>query len=89
MVIGHWPESLDELKFLAPEEIFIDPINNDSFVYKLTEDNFTLYSKGKNNIDEGGKRDRCGEEETGADDRLIWPPRKCNAAKGENSDEQR
>jgi len=70
---GNWPESIDDVKPLAPAEIFVDPINGSSFVYKLTEENFTLYSKGKNNIDEGGKRDRWDEEKTGADDWLIWP----------------
>lgn len=64
-----WSQSLDDVKNLAPAEIFVDPINNNSFVYKLTDDNFTLYSKGKNNIDENG------EYQDGADDRLIWPPR--------------
>ena len=68
---GQWPEKLDEVKSLAPEEIFIDPINGGSFVYKLTEENFTLYSKGKNNIDEGGQR----SSKSGADDWLIWPPK--------------
>ena len=85
---GRWPESLDEIRDLAPAEVFVDPINGDSFVYKLTEENFTLYSKGKNNIDENGKYDadqyinlRGGFpfEEVREDDRLIWPP--CNDKK--------
>jgi len=78
---GHWPESLDEVKSLAPEEIFVDPINGGSFIYKLTDENFTLYSKGKNNIDEEG---RYKDE---ADDRPIWPTygQKCKAKK-ENTD---
>jgi len=63
---GYWPESLDDIKSLAPAEIFVDPVNDDSFIYKLTEENFTLYSKGKNNIDENG------EYQDGADDWLIW-----------------
>jgi len=72
---GHWPESLDELKSLVPTEIFIDPINGDSFVYKLTEENFTLYSKGKNNIDEDGQYNSNRQQEPKPDDWLIWPPR--------------
>ena len=68
---GHWPETLDDIKDLIPDEILVDSINGGSFVYRLTEENFTLYSKGKNNIDEGGERDK----ESGADDWLIWPPR--------------
>lgn len=70
---GSWPESLDETKSLAAEEIFVDPINGGSFIYKLTDENFTLYSRGKNNIDDDGKRDRWGKEQAGADDWLIWP----------------
>ena len=87
---GHWPEKLAVLKPLAPAEIFIDPVNNGSFVYKLTEKNFVLYSKGKNNIDEDGKRDDSGvsiplgpglngahkDERVEPDDISIWPPEK-------------
>lgn len=80
---GYWPESLDDIKSLAPAEIFVDPVNDDSFVYKLTEENFTLYSKGKNNIDEGGqdkwsydaKTGRSSYNSQGPDDWLIWPRR--------------
>ena len=70
---GYWPESLDDIKNLTAEENFIDPINKNSFVYKITDEGFTLYSKGKNNIDNAGERDYWGEEKTGADDQLIWP----------------
>jgi hypothetical protein len=76
---GRWPESLDDVKSLAPAENFVDPINGRSFVYKLTEENFTLYSKGKNNIDEGGSRRRD------SDDWLIWPP-VSRKSKKENTD---
>jgi energy-coupling factor transporter transmembrane protein EcfT len=76
-----WPESLDELGPFASEEIFIDPVNNSTFVYKLTDDGFALYSKGKNGIDDGGKRERdvsgsCEPErivDEGCDDSRIWP----------------
>ena len=80
---GRWPENLDEIKPFAPAEIFVDPINGNSFVYKLADDSFKLYSKGKNNIDEDGKRDRWGEERTGADDWLIWPPHGQKTKTGE------
>jgi len=79
---GNWPESLEDIKSIAPAEIFVDPFNNSSFVYKLTDNNFELYSKGKNNIDENGQRTGrkfdlktkqfVGKEK---DDWLIWPPR--------------
>ena len=78
---GHWPESLDDIKPLAPAEIFVDPISGDSFVYKLTEENFTLYSKGKNNIDEDGQYNSKWDPENRKqkieeDDILIWPKRR-------------
>jgi hypothetical protein len=70
---GQWPDSLEEIKpLIQQQEILIDPMNNGSFVYKLTEDGFTLYGKGLNNIDEDGKRDGC-DGKTGADDWPIWP----------------
>jgi hypothetical protein len=80
---GQWPQKLDEMKSVAPAEIFVDPINGGSFVYKLTEENFILYSKGKNNIDEGGIRDR----QSGADDWQIWPP-KSRKTKKEKADSE-
>jgi len=70
---GHWPESLEDIKPLADDKIFTDPLNGSSFVYKLTNENFILYSIGKNNIDDDGRRDRWNKEKTGADDWLIWP----------------
>jgi hypothetical protein len=87
---GHWPERLEDVKTSAPTEIFIDPLSSDSFVYKLTEENFKLYSKGKNSIDEDGeyesrfdfdRRVHIVEE----DDWLIWPLN-GGKTKKENSD---
>ncbi len=63
---GTWPMNLDDVRPLVKEEIFIDPTNGSSFIYKLTDEGFTLYSKGKNNIDEGG--------EYKSDDWAVWPP---------------
>jgi hypothetical protein len=79
---GRWPQTLDGIKDLVPAEILVDPINGGSFVYKLTEDNFALYSKGKNNIDEGGKRNQSG-----ADDWKIWPT-SSRKTKNEKADAQ-
>ena len=72
---GCWPENFDAIKFSVPAEAFIDSINNNSFIYKSTDDSFTLYSKGKNNIDENGKRDIWSVQDKGPDDWLFWPPR--------------
>jgi hypothetical protein len=87
---GHWPESLDQISDSVEAETLIDPINGDSFVYKLTPENFTLYSKGKNNIDEGGEHDavfdpNSFEMKVNVDDWLFWPPR-SRKAKEENTD---
>jgi hypothetical protein len=67
----HWPESLDQAHLFAPTEAFTDPINDGSFVYKLTEGGFALYSKGRNEVDDNGKRvwEPKGDD---PDDFLIW-----------------
>lgn len=85
---GIWPQSLDDVKDITAPETLIDPVNNSSFVYKPTDDDFTLYSKGKNNIDEGGKRDKWNEEKTGADDWLIWPQKTRKTQKKKANAEQ-
>jgi hypothetical protein len=75
---GDWPEKLDYIQNLVSADTLVDPVTRDSFVYRLTDENFTLYSKGKNNIDEGGEYDvDYLDGETGPDDRLIWPTRRC------------
>jgi hypothetical protein len=72
---GSWPESLEDVKSLAPPEVFVDAINDSSFVYRLRGDSFTLYSKGQNNIDEEGKYKSRKPKKAEPDDWLIWPPR--------------
>ena len=89
----HLPVSLDEIKSIAPEEIFIDSINGSSFVYKLTEENFTLYSKGKNNIDENGEYNSTWdpnsfEDKVEEDDRLIWSPSNSKAKEESKTDKK-
>ncbi|MBW8039072.1 MAG: hypothetical protein FVQ85_03635 [Planctomycetes bacterium] len=74
---GRWPESLDIIQSSLQAEIFVDPFNNGSFVYKLTSDSFKLYSKGKNNID----------EDEYEDDWTIWPP-VSRKTKNEKADTQ-
>lgn len=64
---GYWPESLEQIKDLVSQDILIDPQNNGPFVYNLTDNGFTLYSIGPNNIDEAGR------DINGADDSPIWP----------------
>jgi len=80
---SHWPESLNQIKSSLPQEILTDPHNNGPFVYKLTDNTFRLYSKGKNNVDEDGRyRDP-------QDDWPIWPPRgRKPKAKKENANDE-
>ncbi len=74
---GDWPEKLDDIQHLVSADTLVDPVAGDSFVYRLTDENFTLYSKGKNNIDEGGEYDvDYLDGKTGPDDRPIWPTRR-------------
>ena len=70
---GTWPKTLDDIKEHISSEIVIDPINNKSFVYKLTADNFVLYSKGVNCKDDDGIWDKFNKEKNAADDWRIWP----------------
>ena len=74
----NWPQNLTEIKTLATPDTFIDPLNNGEFAYKLTEDGFTLYSKGENGIDDGGECETNFNKawrkwETIKDDWMIWP----------------
>jgi hypothetical protein len=64
---GVWPESLEQIEPKLPEQMLIDPQNNSSFVYKLDNDSFILYSTGFNGIDEDGSSSGS------ADDWPIWP----------------
>ncbi|GAI19174.1 unnamed protein product, partial [marine sediment metagenome] len=69
-------------------ETLVDPFNNGPFVYKLTDDSFKLYSKGKNNTDEDGKYKRRYGEASEGDDWLIWPQRSRKIKEGTADAEQ-
>lgn len=96
---GRWPESLEDISALFDSEILTDAFTTSPFVYEHTEDGFQLYSKGKNGIDDGGKREKnVGTYEEpeivneGCDDWMIWPRqnKKCGSekegAEGEQQD---
>lgn len=70
---GHWPQSLKDLACLAPADVFIDPINEGEFIYRLKRDTFILYSKGKNGIDEHVGWDFSHPISDNPDDIPIWP----------------
>jgi hypothetical protein len=64
---NQWPESLSLLTTIQPGLQLADPLNNGEYVYNVANDEFRLYSKGLNGVDEGG------EYYQNADDLLIWP----------------
>ncbi len=70
---GSWPETLNDVKLFASAEAFIDPTNAGPFVYKVSGQDFILYSRGENNIDENGEY--RAQYKDGPDDWPIWPPR--------------
>jgi len=52
---GQFPQSLDTLVSAGYlQAVPMDPYSGSTMVYKLTEDNFTLYSVGKDFSDDGG-----------------------------------
>jgi hypothetical protein len=65
---GRWPESLGDLAPFVANGVTIDPYTEKPFVYRVAGDEFCLYAKGRNGIDDGGMP--TGQ----ADDRPIWPP---------------
>jgi hypothetical protein len=65
---GRWPDHLDEIRSLVPKEALIDPYTGQLFAYKITENEFRLYARGPNGIDENGAR-----ATNGPDDLRIWP----------------
>lgn len=87
---GTWPNDLDAIRPNVPAEALIDPQNNGSFVYKLTGEPFTFYSKGKNGVDEEGRKSTTTDPNSYwpvplEDDILFWPPNEPEA-KEENAD---
>jgi hypothetical protein len=79
---GRYPNTLDELESSgAGKQVASDRYSG--FLYQKIKDDFLLYHRGQNGIDENGQRDsrRCGpgpedsqgDKDQTADDILIWP----------------
>ena len=75
---GAFPLSLEDLEGTSE----IDPFTGEPFIYRLTDDGFTLYSAGLDRDDDGGKHDgRFGEKRGGVygkapapdGDYVFWP----------------
>ena len=91
----NWPQNLEQILNSVASEILIDPTNGGSFVYKLTNDSFMLYSKGANGIDENGKTESKFDYKDGkvqvqniADDILIWPQELPETEENDNNAKQ-
>ncbi len=70
---GQWPASLGDLVAEGYlREIPMDPYSNEPLVYKVTEDNFVLYSVAENFRDDGGDNVEWDESASGGD-RVFWP----------------
>ena len=52
---GSYPESLDPAALDLPSVAFVDPCNGDSFIYRLNESSFELYSTGIDAVDDNGQ----------------------------------
>ena len=90
---GHWPRFLNDIKSQLPDEVFTDPINNGSFIYKPTDDGFKLYSKGKNNIDEDGQKNFTLDTDSfeaiyQQDDVTFWPLKIPDMEQENNNDDE-
>ncbi|MHC4173070.1 MAG: hypothetical protein ACYTBX_18040 [Planctomycetota bacterium] len=70
---GQWPEELNLISEYAPSEAFTDPTNGDKFIYARDGDNFKLYGKGFNGLDEGGRGSFWKRRSEEGDDIAIWP----------------
>ncbi len=71
---GHWPDSLEEIRTLVPEQALIDPYTGQMLMYRKEADEFLLYSKGPNRHDDNGQHHEK------ADDYQIWLPRRTTSS---------
>lgn len=85
---GRWPKTLKQIENLVDSEVLVDAFAESPFVYKPTDEDFRLYSKGKNGVDEDGQYEvKYSEDyrtrETVTDDWMIWPRahKKCGSEK--------
>lgn len=76
---GRFPATLDELvESSYLQSIPMDPYSNGPLVYKLTEDNFKLYSVGGDFLDDNGAI-KVETKEAPRRDILFWPVKKLKS----------
>ena len=68
---GHYPDSLTDLDVANP----IDPVCRAPYVYRRLNDGFTLYSIGRDGIDDGGRHERFASfsRRDPEGDFVFWP----------------
>lgn len=69
---GAYPK---DLAALAPEvlkEVPIDPFSEAPLVYRLTDKGYTLYSVGRNGVDDGGEADPANPKHENDDYDGFW-----------------
>lgn len=76
---GAYPESLDELSVRLPEQVLMDPLSTDRFIYKKTADGYLFYSFGVDLDDDGGKPDESLSDKN-KDGDIVFEPPKTTAA---------
>jgi len=68
-----WPVDLDALPSKEIKAVRIDPYSGEDYIYKLTDDGFTLYSVGADGKNDGGRHDPHWGEGPNGGDFVIWP----------------
>ncbi len=71
--VGSWPTSLDTISPPLDKTIRTDPRSGKDFIYKVTGDQMTLYSVGKDGVDNGGKVLGDNYSDKDGEDLVIWP----------------
>ncbi|MFA5239260.1 MAG: hypothetical protein WC476_06080 [Phycisphaerae bacterium] len=85
---GQFPATLDEVVSSGYlESVPMDPYSDGLLVYKLTEDNFKLYSVGEDFIDDNGETNVKTDNEPRRDI-LFWPVRRLENLR-EKSEKQK
>ncbi|MBN2445488.1 MAG: hypothetical protein JXO22_02090 [Phycisphaerae bacterium] len=71
---GEYPAKLIDVPALrSDKELRTDPFSEEEFIYRRTDDGFTLYSVGEDFKDDGGKHDSRWGESDGGGDYVFWP----------------
>ncbi len=70
---GEYPETLDELVPIVPENILTDPFSEKRFIYRRTGTGYLLYSVGPDMDDDGGKRIE-GARSPESDGDIVFEP---------------